>query len=222
MGVNIKSQINDPKNKKIRTIIDTPEGSITVFEPTTDDVAQMMELQDFIASANQPPEERANLEIRGQTIMKVLVPMLTDMEVPEDMSDEELQNIIDNPTLALSLVTQVLSGIVTDVYSTMMYMLSNEMKRDLLQEAVTVVSDNSSSLVKKMMLKENGGNELVRELEKAEQDVEEVKEKTEPKEDTQETVSKQPQLKVRKTNVNQPERAYDYYVGDEFDDLKED
>ena len=91
---------NDPEQRTIRAVIPTKNEQIIVYEPTKQDVSDILDLKDMLAEFNNGMAT-GELEVSGQTIMRELIPMLNNMEIDEGMSDEEMQNIIDNPSLPL-------------------------------------------------------------------------------------------------------------------------
>ncbi|PAY50160.1 hypothetical protein A8C52_11725 [Ligilactobacillus salivarius] len=97
------------------------------------------------------------LEIAGYTVMRELIPMLTDIEIDPEMSDDEVREIADNPTLALLTVTHVLEGIVSDVYKMLILQTVNGIKNDDIEVLVDEMKDQvSGSLIERMSKTEDG------------------------------------------------------------------
>ena len=97
------------------------------------------------------------LEIAGYTFMRELIPMLTDIEIDPEMSDDEVRDIADNPTLALLTVTHVLEGIVSDVYKMLILQTVNGIKNDDIEVLVDEMKDQvSGSLIERMSKTEDG------------------------------------------------------------------
>lgn len=153
--VKLKSLKNDPKKRVVYRIVDTPTGQITVYEPTKQDIKKIIELQDEIASYNEDNE--MELEIAGFTVMRELIPMLTDVEIDPEMTDEEVRDIADNPTLALLTVTHILEGIVSDVYKMLILQTVNNVKNDDIEVLVEEMKDQvSGSLIERMSKTDEG------------------------------------------------------------------
>lgn len=153
--VKLQSLKNDPKKRVVYRIVDTPTGQITIYEPTKDDIKKIIELQDEIARYNEDNE--MELEIAGYTVMRELIPMLTDIEIDPEMSDDEVRDIADNPTLALLTVTHVLEGIVSDVYKMLILQTVNGIKNDDIEVLVDEMKDQvSGSLIERMSKTEDG------------------------------------------------------------------
>ncbi len=166
------------EERTIRTIVDTPTGKVTVYEPTNEDVEKIMELDDFISALNQDPDEEGNdidpdeyeatLEISGVTVMRELIPLLTDIEVPEELSDEELNKIIEHPTMALTMVKHVLTGIVTDVYKIMILSVQNELKSADLNYVTEQMTRQTMNMVKDQASSTDVGQKAVQEINRQE------------------------------------------------------
>lgn len=97
--VQFNSFYNDPNNRQILEVINTPTGAVTIFEPSKDDVNKIMQLKEMVDAFNQENVDENLLDINGTTILKELIPLLTDLEIDPDMTDEEMAQIIENPTV---------------------------------------------------------------------------------------------------------------------------
>lgn len=113
--VNFKTLRNDPVHRNVAEVIKTGNDTITVFEPSIDDVNEMVEV---IPIFNESVRESGELDISGSLIMRKLVPMLTDLQGMEDLSDDEIDDIVNNPTVALMQLNHVLENIIVGVYKT--------------------------------------------------------------------------------------------------------
>lgn len=108
--VNI-SQLGLPQEtRKIREIINTPHGQIEIYEPTVEEADAIIELErqegiDF-------GEDR--IQFDGLTVLKGLFPILTNINM-KDLSDEELTEIIENPSIHLLIAQNIVAQIVSDV-----------------------------------------------------------------------------------------------------------
>lgn len=171
-----KNMKSDPDNRSVRQIIEAPTGIIKVFEPSQDDVKKMMKLQDLLVSMNQDVEGSENegqvLEVSGLTIIRELIPMLTDIEFDEDMSDEEIEDIIENPNMALMEVSQVLSSIVTSVYKMMILSAANHLlENDMMLETYKVDNAAMNKAVQ-LAAQTDDGLAMINEIQQKELDLE--------------------------------------------------
>lgn len=171
-----KNMKNDPNNRSIRQIIEAPTGVIKVFEPSQDDVKKMMKLQDLIVSMNQDPDgsESQMLEVSGITMIRELIPMLTDIEFDEDLTDDEIEDIIENPNMALMEVNQVLSSIVTGVYKMMILSAANHLlENDMMLETYKVDNAAMNKAVQ-LAAQTDDGLAMINEIQQKENDLEEA------------------------------------------------
>ena len=132
----------------IREIIDGTTGPITIFEPSQSDIDRIMQMNDVVASFNSEPKDGEDddgmmLNVRGETILKELIPLLTDIEIDEDMTEDEMQKIIESPTIDLLNVMQVLSIIVTQIYTFMILRYRNTVQMEDVVERSNDVRDTA-------------------------------------------------------------------------------
>lgn len=105
---------NNPNNRKVRNVIMSGTETIRVFEPSKEDTQKIIDMQErFI-------DEGDTVEISGATVVRELVPLLTDIEGFDELTDEELEKILDEPSLALTQVQQEIEIIITEVYKTIL------------------------------------------------------------------------------------------------------
>lgn len=225
--VKFKNLKNDPNNRTVRAIVDSPYGQIKVFEPTTEDVEEIINLQDIISAFNEDSNEeeiREDLEqvldISAVTVVKDLFPRLTDIEV-DYMSDEEVQDIISHPNLALTQVKLIISGIISDIYKMMILSMGNRLKdMDLSNQSLKVQEKVMNTTIEHLSKTEKGKEVLeamdeTAKIDKAlESDDSELKEK----------VAKESHMKLvsgnRETATDYQAEILGKYVGSQYDDLK--
>lgn len=164
--VKFESLGNTPNERAVRYVVSSPTGTIKIFEPSKEDISRILSLQDFITNLNQDVEEgdQHMLDISGLTIMRDLIPMLTDIEFDEDMTDEELEKIINNPTVALMEVTKVLTGIMVSVYKMMILEAQNHLiENDMALETAKTENQAAERLMQMASLTDEG-REMVKQI----------------------------------------------------------
>ncbi|MFT9003211.1 MAG: hypothetical protein ABF991_00720 [Liquorilactobacillus hordei] len=127
--VELKNLRTDPIKREINTVIKSKYGDITIYEPRKSDVEVIMGLHEFIISLNVKDEKEKNkstLKISDATILKDVIPLLTDINVG-DMTEEEIQNVLDNPSTAMMEVNQVLVHMITSIYKIVLLSYANEL-----------------------------------------------------------------------------------------------
>lgn len=110
--------MNKHEDRKVRDIVEYKGEFIRVFEPSKLDIDKIIDMQsDFVKTYNdETDKEKKELDISGQQLVRDFFPMLTDIEGMEDLTDEELNEVVENPSVKLLMVSHIIEGIVTDVY----------------------------------------------------------------------------------------------------------
>lgn len=164
--VQFNSFYNDPNNRQILEVINTPTGAVTIFEPSKDDVNKIMQLKEMVDAFNQENADENLLDIKGTTILKELIPLLTDLEIDPDMSDEEMAQIIENPTVELSLITSVLSSVVTNIYTLMIMNFKNNLELRNMVDQTEEISDSALAMFISKQSKTDEGRKQIEEINK--------------------------------------------------------
>lgn len=164
--VQFNSFYNDPNNRQILEVINTPTGAVTIFEPSKDDVNKIMQLKEMVDAFNQENADENLLDINGATILKELIPLLTDLEIDPDMTDEEMAQIIENPTVELSLITSVLSSVVTNIYTLMIMNFKNNLELRNMVDQTEEISDSALAMFISKQSKTDEGRKQIEEINK--------------------------------------------------------
>lgn len=116
MGVQAKNLISRKGNRAIRKSVFTSNGdSIIIYEPTRDDIAKIMEMQERWVQ-NQTADG-LEFEPDQYQVIRELFPLLTDIEGLEDLTDEEIQELDENPNILFMQAAQVVQQIIAEVFS---------------------------------------------------------------------------------------------------------
>lgn len=116
MAVDFLSLSNPINNRKIREVIMVGSDNITVYEPSIEDIRAMTEFQERkLEEANNVD----SIDISGAEMVQFFFPLLTDIKGIEDLTEDEIKKVIDEPKSALLQVEQVITAIITEVYKTM-------------------------------------------------------------------------------------------------------
>lgn len=162
--VKFSSLKSDPKKRQIHSIIKSPTGDITVFEPTKEDIEKIMELQEFVISLNKDSKKDDNtLDISGMTIIKKVVPLITDLDL-NGLSDEEIQDVINHPNLAMMELNQILSSIITSIYKMVILSYANELQTNDVSLETMKLNHNTIGQFVTQAATTDKGRELVTEL----------------------------------------------------------
>lgn len=169
--VKFRSLYNDPNDRQILTVVSTPTGQVTIFEPSKDDVQEIMQMQDMVAAFNQQSEEDNTLDIDGTSILRELIPRLTDLEIDPDMSDEEMSQIIENPSLELLEINSVIQDIVTKIYTLMINNFRGELELQKLVNASEEIGDQTLSMYISEATKTDEGRKTIAGINKLSKEV---------------------------------------------------
>ena len=116
MGVQAKNLISRKGNRAIRKSVFTSNGdSIIIYEPTREDIAKIMEMQERWVQ-NQTADG-LEFEPDQYQVIRELFPLLTDIEGLEDLTDEEIQELDENPNILFMQAAQVVQQIIAEVFS---------------------------------------------------------------------------------------------------------
>ena len=116
MGVQAKNLISRKGNRAIRKAVFTSNGdSIIIYEPTREDIAKIMEMQERWVQ-NQTADG-LEFEPDQYQVIRELFPLLTDIEGLEELTDEEIQELDENPNILFMQAAQVVQQIIAEVFS---------------------------------------------------------------------------------------------------------
>lgn len=158
--VNFKDLRNNPNNRKVRNVIMSGAETIRVFEPSKDDTQKIIEMQErFIQDGD-------TVEITGATVIRELFPLLTDIQGLDDLTDEEVEQILEEPGLALTQVQQEIEIIITEVYKTILLHSRKQLQNaDFSIEAYRINSESADRILA-INARENPDSKSVDEMQK--------------------------------------------------------
>lgn len=152
---------NTKEYRKIRDVVMSSGSTVNIFEPTLEEIDEILKLQDEWVSDE-------GMNISGADVVKILFPMLTDLEGIDEMTESDVQEVIDNPSNAFIQIQYHIETIITEVYKTAILKARKEiLEKDLEVESYKVseeVFDRTLSLA----AKNNGTKEVFDKLQNAE------------------------------------------------------
>lgn len=112
--------MNKHEERRVREFVTGAQGEIIrIFEPSKRDIDAIIELQaEYVKEYRdeQSGKDKKEIDISGEQLVKQFFPLLTDIEGMEDLTDEQINEVVENPTLAMIMASHVIEGIVTEVY----------------------------------------------------------------------------------------------------------
>lgn len=156
MSINFKKLKSSIENRRIREVISTGGDVITVYEPTVDDVQFVVEYQTEKASEMTD----STIFIDGVEIVKLFFPRFTDISGIEDLSNDELEAVIDEPSIAYLQVEQVIKGIIAEIFK----MIVLSAKTQVAEFDMEVESERSQQAIFDLAFKDASKNMGLEEL----------------------------------------------------------
>jgi hypothetical protein len=157
------------QERQVREMINTPSGTIEIYEPTLDDISEIIEMQ----RSQQFGADTGVVSFDGVTVIRELFPLLTNIDLGE-ISDEELSDIIENPTVHLLIAQQIVAQIVAE--ANLLY--TQRVKTELMNSESTMAQVELLNVIPSLIIEKAKGDgkvaELVKKAEEAGKELEEA------------------------------------------------
>lgn len=157
---NLMKLKNDPENRNIRDVVMSGGETIRVFEPSADDVTKIIEMQEQWMEGDE-------LVINGSDIVRVLFKLLTDIEGLDELTDEEIQDVAENPSLAFIQVQDHVETIVSEVFKTVVLSARKRLLETDLEVEAYKVNEETFSRALSLAARETGTTNLLNKIEQA-------------------------------------------------------
>ena len=160
---------NTKEYRKIRDVVMSSGSTVNIFEPTLEEIDEILKLQDEWVSDE-------GMNISGADVVKVLFPMLTDLEGIDEMTESEVQEVIDNPSNAFIQIQYHIETIITEVYKTAILKARKEILEKDLEVENYKVSEEVFDRTLSLAAKNNGTKEVFDKLQEAEDEFKQAEE----------------------------------------------
>ena len=160
---------NTKEYRKIRDVVMSSGSTVNIFEPTLEEIDEILKLQDEWVSDE-------GMNISGADVVKVLFPMLTDLEGIDEMTESDVQEVIDNPTNAFIQIQYHIETIITEVYKTAILKARKEILEKDLEVENYKVSEEVFDRTLSLAAKNNGTKEVFDKLQEAEEEFKQAEE----------------------------------------------
>ena len=137
MAVHFRKLKNDQENRSVRAVIMNGSEHINVYEPSLKDVRAIIDAQEGWVSVED------GVNISDEDVLKKLIPMLTDIEGMEDMTDEEIMDVANNPSVSFLSVQSEIQSIIIEIYRHIV-VLSRRQLQDADFELETMLTQKES------------------------------------------------------------------------------
>ena len=160
---------NTKEHRKIRDVVMSSGSTVNIFEPTLEEIDEILKLQDEWVSDE-------GMNISGADVVKVLFPMLTDLEGIDEMTESDVQEVIDNPSNAFIQIQYHIETIITEVYKTAILKARKEILEKDLEVENYKVSEEVFDRTLSLAAKNNGTKEVFDKLQNAEEEFNQAEE----------------------------------------------
>ena len=160
---------NTKEHRKIRDVVMSSGSTVNIFEPTLEEIDEILILQDEWVSDE-------GMNISGADVVKVLFPMLTDLEGIDEMTESDVQEVIDNPSNAFIQIQYHIETIITEVYKTAILKARKEILEKDLEVENYKVSEEVFDRTLSLAAKNNGTKEVFDKLQEAEEEFKQAEE----------------------------------------------
>lgn len=160
---------NTKEYRKIRDVVMSSGSTVNIFEPTLEEIDEILKLQDEWVSDE-------GMNISGADVVKVLFPMLTDLEGIDEMTELDVQEVIDNPSNAFIQIQYHIETIITEVYKTAILKARKEILEKDLEVENYKVSEEVFDRTLSLAAKNNGTKEVFDKLQEAEEEFKQAEE----------------------------------------------
>ena len=160
---------NTKEYRKIRDVVMSSGSTVNIFEPTLEEIDEILKLQDEWVSDE-------GMNISGADVVKVLFPMLTDLEGIDEMTESDVQEVIDNPSNAFIQIQYHIETIITEVYKTAILKARKEILEKDLEVENYKVSEEVFDRTLSLAAKNNGTKEVFDKLQEAEDEFKQAEE----------------------------------------------
>lgn len=125
MSINIKDLRVTGEKEVIRESIQTPQGAIEIYEPTMEQITEIVKLG--IEGDEEQAFEEGRVQYDADMLINFIFPMITNISL-EGLSKEELQKVIEEPSIHLIMAQQVVEGIIHESMKLYALRMMSELK----------------------------------------------------------------------------------------------
>lgn len=175
MALDFKDLNNPVDNRRIREVIMVGGDTITIYEPSYEDFQALLDFQEQKLLESESTDE---INITGTEMIKEFFPRLTDITGLENLSDEEIEKVVEEPSVALLQVEQTIRQIVSEVFKTMILKAKTEvLEADFVAENARVGNQVFDAAFSKAA-REFGAEELLNRIDREDAELVEAIEKS--------------------------------------------
>lgn len=134
LAVSIKQLKHD--TGRVREVITYQGDVINVYEPNLEATEKIIRMQERFMDT----EDITQLDVSGEDMI-YLFKLLTDIDGLDDITGEDLQDIIENPSIPFLMTQHAIEGIITEIYKMTILQAKNAMmEQDFNMKAAGVMN----------------------------------------------------------------------------------
>lgn len=168
--INILDMKVDGEKKRLRESIPSPQGNIEVYEPTMEQVADIVNLA---IDGNEKAFETGLVKFDAGMTINVIFPMLTNIDL-KDSDEETLKDIIQNPSIHLIMAQQAVELIIHECMSLYAMRMKSELKGAESQMAQIELLQSIPQYVLEVAKKDGRASELAEKYKEVSDKVDEI------------------------------------------------
>lgn len=199
------SNLTNGGDRRIRDVVNSNGQRIEIYEPRKEDIKAIIDMQDRAMVENEDGQHVISLT--GAEIIRGVFPLLTDVEGIDDLSDEELEEIVENPSIAFLTAQHTIEGIVTEIAKMVILQMKNRLlEQDLELETVR----NTSDILERVLdlgHRDNKTEEVVNKIEKT------ISSIVDPKVEFSEEEKQEVKTVAANIEKEMDEKVVDFYSG---------
>lgn len=162
------------EHRNVREVCTSGNISVVVYEPSRADIEKILEMQDEIYETDT--DGNVQIKVDGVTMIRKIYPLVTDLEGIEDLSNEELENILENPSIALIQASSVIEQIIIEVYKIQILAIRKQLVEQDLDYEQFRFQHYAAQKIMERVEREGGLEEIEQKVKKANKELEELSE----------------------------------------------
>lgn len=165
--MDFKQLRNDASNRSIRAVIPNGSKHIRVYEPSAKDVEYVLDAQEEYITQDGYKSSAENL-------IRDLYPRFTDITGLDEMTDEEIGDVIANPSIALMTLKTEIESILSEIYMMLVSSSRNQMVISDFEMQSMEIQKESSDRIWAMASKYSDDAQLPDKIDKAREAISEA------------------------------------------------
>ena len=166
--VQFRALRNNKENRRVRDVIIASGLTINVYEPSIDDVNKILDLQERWVSVDDPQAR----QVSGVDMVRELFPILSDVEGIDELTDEEVQEIADEPIVAYIQLQTVIETVLSEIFQTHVLVARKRLVDANYNYEAEKVNRDAFNTAMSLEIKNTGATDIVDKINKMTEEIE--------------------------------------------------